>query len=111
MKMRYHDPDLEHDEAVRYLATSDVNKVTEALISIGLNELNGEWAEHTCLQFIDHPDDSFSAAAIVAIGHIARRFGAVDMAKITPAFERARRRSPSLSAAVNNAMDDIEMFT
>lgn len=109
--MRYHDPDLEHAEAVRYLATSDVNKVTEALISIGLNELNGEWAEHTCLQFIDHPDDSFSAAAIVAIGHIARRFGAVDMVKITPAFERARRRSPSLSAAVNNAMDDIEMFT
>ncbi|MDO9343997.1 hypothetical protein [Pseudomonas pergaminensis] len=111
MTMRYHDPSLEHDEAVRYLATSDVSKVTEALISIGLDETNGDWAEHTCLQFIEHPDDEISAAAIVAIGHIARRFGALDMTKVTPALEQARRRSPSLSAAVNDAMDDIEMFT
>lgn len=111
MIMRYHDPSLSHDEAVLYLATSDVSKVTEALISIGLDEMDGEWAQGTCLQFIRHPDDQIAAAAIVAIGHIARRFGELDMTKITPAFEQARRRSPSLSAAVNDATDDIEMFT
>lgn len=111
MTMRYHDPSLDHDEAVRYLATTDRGKVTEALISIGLDEMDGEWAQHTCLQFIGHPDDEIAAAAIVAIGHIARRFGEVDMTKITPAFEQARQRSSSLSAAVNDAMDDIKMFT
>lgn len=111
MTMRYHDPSLTHDEAVQYLATSDVSKVTEALISIGLDEMDGAWAQETCLQFIEHKEGDIAAAAIVAIGHIARRFGEVDMKKIAPAFEQARRRSPSLSAAVNDAMDDIEMFT
>lgn len=111
MTMRYHDPSLDHDEAVRYLATTDRAKVTEALISIGLDEMDGEWAQQTCIQFIGHPDEQIASAAIVAIGHIARRFGEVDMAKIIPAFEQARRRCSTLSAAVNDAMDDIEMFT
>ena len=44
---------LEHDEAVRYLATSDVSG---GLISIGLDDTNGEWAEHTCLQLIERPE-------------------------------------------------------
>ncbi|OPA96258.1 hypothetical protein BFW88_06030 [Pseudomonas fluorescens] len=111
MTMRYHDPSLDHDEAVRYLATTDRAKVTEALISIGLNEMDGEWAQQTCIQFIGHPDNQTASAAIVAIGHIARRFGEVDMTKVIPAFEQARRRGSALSAAVNDAMDDIEMFT
>ncbi|KRP60888.1 hypothetical protein [Pseudomonas trivialis] len=111
MTMRYHDPSLDHDKAVRYLATTDRSKVTEALISIGLNEMDGGWAQNTCFQFIGHPDDDIASAAIVAIGHIARRFGEIDMTKIIPAFEQARRRGTALSASVNDAMDDIEMFT
>ncbi len=50
MSMRYHDPSLSHDEAISLLATNDLNKITEALISIGLNETDATWAQETCLR-------------------------------------------------------------
>ncbi|KAB0566297.1 hypothetical protein C9383_01085 [Pseudomonas palleroniana] len=111
MTMRYHDPSLDRDEAVRFLATPDPNKVTEALISIGLNEMDSTWAQETCLQFVTNPDDDIASAAIIAIGHIARRFGEVEITKISASFEQAKRRSPSLSGVVDDALGDIEMYT
>ena len=48
MNMRYHYPDLTHDESVNDLATGDISKVTTALISDGLNEIDGAWAQDVC---------------------------------------------------------------
>ncbi|KAB0566298.1 hypothetical protein C9383_01080 [Pseudomonas palleroniana] len=111
MKMRYHDPDLSHDEAIRDLATGDTEKATTALISIGLNETDGAWAQDTCLMYVNHHDSMIASAAIVAIGHIARRFGALDMTKVSPALQQAERKDPSLRGVIGSALDDIEMFT
>lgn len=111
MNMRYHDPDLTHDEAVHDLATGDMMKVTTALISIGLNELDGVWAQDVCLQHINNGGEAIASAAIVAIGHIARRFGVLDMARVTPALLQAEHKCPALKGVIGSAMDDIEMFT
>ncbi|MBM9487785.1 hypothetical protein JBE38_17800 [Pseudomonas sp. ICBG1301] len=111
MKMRYHDPDLSHDEAIRDLATGDTEKATTALISIGLNETDGTWAQDTCLTYVKRDDSMIASAAIVAIGHIARRFGALDMTKVSPALQQAERKDPSLRGVIGSALDDIEMFT
>jgi hypothetical protein len=111
MNMRYHDPDLTHDEAVHDLGTGDISKVTTALISIGLNETNGTWAQNVCLQHMDSDNDEIASAAIVAIGHIARRFGTLDMEKVAPALTQAERKCPALRGVIGSAMDDIEMFT
>ena len=111
MNMRYHDPDLTHDESVNDLATGVVSKITTALISVGLNETDGTWAQSVCLQHIHHDNEAIASAAIVAIGHIARRFGALDMDKVLPALQQAMRKCPALSGVIGSAMDDIEMFT
>ncbi|AUO21674.1 MULTISPECIES: hypothetical protein [unclassified Pseudomonas] len=111
MSMRYHDPSLSHDEAISLLATNDLNKITEALISIGLNETDATWAQETCLRYVSNDDENIASAAIIAIGHIARRFGELDMAKISPALQQAKTKSPFLSGAVQDTLDDIHMFT
>lgn len=111
MNMRYHDPDLTRDEAVHDLATGDVSKVTTALISVGLNEMDCTWAQDVCLRHMDNDNEEIASAAIVAIGHIARRFGTLDMARVTPALIRAEHKCPALSGVIGSAMDDIEMFT
>ncbi|CRM17749.1 MULTISPECIES: hypothetical protein [Pseudomonas] len=111
MNMRYHDPDLTHDESVTDLATGDVSKVTTALISVGLNETDCTWAQSVCLQHMRDDNEDIASAAIVAIGHIARRFGTLDMDKVMPALQQAMRKCPALSGVIGSAMDDIEMFT
>lgn len=111
MNMRYHDPDLTHDESVNDLATGDISKITTALISVGLNEIDGAWAQDVCLQHMDNDNEEIASAAIVAIGHIARRFGTLDMNRVTPALRQAKRKCPALSGVIGSAMDDIEMFT
>ena len=45
------------------------------------------------------------------VRHIARRFGELDMAKISPALQQAKTKSPFLSGAVQDTLDDIQMFT
>ncbi|MEX5539269.1 hypothetical protein [Pseudomonas poae] len=111
MNMRYHDPDLTHDESINALATGDVSKVTTALISVGLNEIDGTWAQSVCLQYMHDDNEAIASAAIVAIGHIARRFGALDMDRVIPALQQAKRKCPALSGVIGSATDDIKMFT
>lgn len=109
--MIYHDPSLSHDEAISFLTTTDLSKVTEAIISIGLNETDATWAQETCLRYVSNDDENIASAAIIAIGHIARRFGELDMAKISPALQQAKTKSTFLSGAVQDTLDDIQMFT
>ncbi len=111
MNMRYHDPLMSHDEAASDLTTGDQSKITTALISVGLNETDSIWAQEVCLQHMNDNNPAIASAGIVAIGHIARRFGALDMARVSPALQQAQRKFPSLSGVVESALDDIEMFT
>jgi hypothetical protein len=111
MSLRYHDPSLSQDEAISFIATNDLTKVTEALISIGLNETDAIWAQETCVKYANNDNEDIASAAIIAIGHIARRFGELDMAKVMPVLQQAKRKSPSLSGVVQDALDDIQMFT
>lgn len=109
--MRYYDPDLSHEEVVSDLTTEDYGKVTTALISIGLNEIDGAWAQEVCLKHVTHDKQAIASAAIVAIGHIARRFKTLDMTKVYDALLYAGQKHPSLSGVIGGARDDIEIFT
>ncbi|MFY0728942.1 hypothetical protein [Pseudomonas sp. NFX15] len=107
----YQDPSVNHDEAVRLLASHLDANVVHALVSIGLNEEDRVWAQDTCLGYLESGSESETAAAVTALGHIARRFGEINLDKVTPAFERVKLKFPSLEAITADTLDDIEMFT
>nr|WP_050550139.1 hypothetical protein [Pseudomonas sp. GM18] len=85
--------------------------VVAALISIGLNEQDMIWAQHTCLKYLESETESVAAAAITALGHIARRQGDLDLDVVLPALEKVKKKSPSLEGTVVDTLDDIETFT
>ena len=65
-----------------------------------------EWACH-----LREHTQSVAAAAITALGHIARRFGQLEMQAVMPALDSVQAKFPALEATVADTLEDIEMFT
>jgi len=111
VSLLYQDPSVSHDEAVRLLASDVDANVIAALISIGLNEENRIWAQSICLKYLVSENESVTASAITALGHIARRHGEVDRETVLPALEKVKHKFPSLDGVVEDTLDDIDVFT
>ncbi|MGF6168656.1 MULTISPECIES: hypothetical protein [Pseudomonas] len=111
MSLTYQDPSIDHDESIRLLASGAQENVIRALISIGLNEPDGNWAQQICFQHLSSETEAIAASAITALGHIARRHGRLDTETILPELENLKRRMPSLQGVIEDTIDDIEMFT
>lgn len=106
----YHDPFMSHDEVVTLLHSQNETDIGTALISIGLYEPDGAWAQQICLHYMSNSKEHLMAPAITALGHLARRFGELEMDKVLPALHDAGEKYPSLNGTISDAMDDIEMF-
>ena len=111
MSLLYQDPTMSHEEATRLLASNVETSVVAALISIGLNEQDKTWAWNTCLKYLESESESVAAAAITALGHIARRQGGLDVGAVIPALEKVKEKFPSLEGIVADTLDDVETFT
>ena len=111
MSPLYQDPSMSHEEATRLLASGVETSVATALVSIGLNEQDRIWAQNTCLKYLESESESVAAAAITALGHIARRQGDLDLGAVLPALEKVKEKFPSLEGTVADTLDDIEAFT
>ena len=96
---------------MRLLASGEETNVATALVSIGLNEQDKIWALNTCLKYLESESESVAAAAITALGHIARRQGDLDLGAVLPALEKLKEKFPSLEGTVADTLDDIEAFT
>ncbi len=96
---------------MRLLASGEETNVATALVSIGLNEQDKIWAQNTCLKYLESESESVAAAAITALGHIARRQGDLDLGAVLPALEKLKEKFPSLEGTVADTLDDIEAFT
>ncbi len=111
MGFLYQDPSMSHEEASKLLAGDVETNVAAALVSIGLNEQDKIWAQNTCLKYLESESKSVAAAAITALGHIARRHGDLDLGAVLPALEKVKEKFPSVEGTVSDTLDDIEAFT
>jgi len=107
----YHDPSISHDEAASLFDSGLEENIVTALISIGLNEQDSAWAQAICLKHLESGTQSVAAAAIIALGHVVRRFGELEMQAVMPALDSVKGKFPALEATVADTLDDIEMFT
>lgn len=110
MSLLYQDPSMSHEEAVRLLDSGLETNIVAALLSIGLNQQDRIWAQTICLKYLDRGTEQVVAAAITALGHIARRHGELDMNAVMPALNIAKTKFPALEAIVADTLDDIEVF-
>lgn len=83
--------------------------VVAALISIGLNDRDSQWAQKACLILVDSERESIVASAVTALGEIARNQGELDRERVLPALANVKRRFPGLTGTVAAALGDLAM--
>lgn len=80
-----------------------------AVLRLGLFSESQAIAEASCLKALSDPAANVQSAAALAIGHLARRFQAIDPE--TERTVRGRANDAWMSARVSDALDDINHFT
>jgi hypothetical protein len=63
-------------------ATPD--ELVRAVLAVALHDDDRAWAEAFCERFARHPDPGVRGSALLGFGHLARRFGELDAARIRP---------------------------
>lgn len=111
MSLIYQNPSINHDEAIRLLSSGIDANVIAALVSIGLNETDRNWAQDICLKYLTSKTEAIVAAAATALGHIARRHRELDTETVFAALESVKRMHPSLQGIIEDTLDDIDIFT
>lgn len=111
MGLIYQNPRIPHDEAILLLASGTDADISTALVSIGLNETDSNWAQDICLKYLTSKTEAIVAAAATALGHIARRHGELDAETVFAALESVKRMHPSLQGIIEDTLDDIDVFT
>lgn len=111
MGLIYQNPRIPHDEAILLLASGTDADISTALVSIGLNEADRNWAQDICLKHLTSKTESIVASAATALGHIARLHGELDTETVFAALESAKQTHPSLQGIIEDTLGDIDVFT
>ncbi|MFG2182390.1 hypothetical protein ACGFLS_27225 [Streptomyces abikoensis] len=107
--MEYRSPEeISEEEAEAIFATGEPSEICPALISVALHLPDREWVEKHILAFLNHEDPDVRRCAAVSSGHMARIHGAVGQGVLDAL--RLLLADSAVSGAVEDAMDDIEMF-
>ncbi|MDM8348118.1 hypothetical protein P8H27_04320 [Pseudomonas sp. sp1636] len=110
MSLSYQDPTISHDHAIHLLSTNDPELIISAIISIGLNETDWQWAQDICLQHLKNSNESIVSASITALSHIARLHEKLDLEKAINALKETQEKHPSLAGNVTDTLEDFEIF-
>jgi len=69
------------------------------------------WVQSVYLHWMHHEDHWVAGAAITGLGHLARCARRMDKAIVVPALEALVQNRPAMAGKIENALDDIAMFT
>lgn len=107
--MRYEEAEpISRAAAQKTLASGEPKRVSEALIAIALHDPDRRWAQETAVAFLSDPDPEIRGAAATCLGHLARRYGRVDV----PAIDalRALVTDPNVGGRAEDALEDIAQY-
>jgi len=85
-------------------------EIVHALLGVTHHEADWEWVQDHCLSFLNSPLSDVRNTAIICLGHLARIHRKLDRPKVLAALANMRT-NPECSGFVEDALDDIEMFT
>lgn len=93
------------------LHSSDIEKVTDAMLYL-INSCNDlDWAEHVMIEMFGNENKNVKGLALACLGHLARIHGVINNKKIIPFLEKiVDENIEELSGRAEDALDDIHMF-
>lgn len=102
-------PPITRDEIKDRLTAEDENASAEALIRMSLWESDWEWAESICLTLLANDKKRVRTAALIALGHLARRFHKLHLELVIPAINKLLC-DPDCQGVAGDVLDDIAVF-
>lgn len=110
MKLLYEEPlPIELSDAKSQMASEEPALIADALLRASLSEVDASWIEAASLQALERPELEVRWAATLALGHLVRRYGHLDLdavlSKIKPLGE-----DPKLWGRIDDLLDDIGTF-
>jgi uncharacterized protein YfeS len=100
---------LGRDDLERARADHDVPTIREATIALALTEPDRQWMERQLVELMRDADGSVRSIAALAVGHLARVHGQIDLEGVTPMLWDLLEDSETAGNAAN-ALDDISTF-
>jgi hypothetical protein len=101
---------MSHEEVESALSDGTAEQAARALLSVALHDGDRLWVEGKCLGALQDPRGEVRAAAITALGHVARIHRAVPSDAVIPQLMRLKN-DPQLGGLVEDTLEDILMFT
>lgn len=81
--------EFSQEEALASLCRDLPDELHVVVIGVALYERQAEFAEQFCHRLVDHGNETVRGNAILGFGHLARRFGNLESARIKWLVERA----------------------
>lgn len=100
---------LGRDDLERARADHDVPIIREATIALALTEPDRQWMERQLVELMRDADGSVRSIAALAVGHLARVHGQIDLEGVMPVLWDLFEDSETVGNAAN-ALDDISTF-
>jgi hypothetical protein len=85
-------------------------ELLRTVIAIGLHAAAVGPAQAACLRLSSHQDDNVRGNALLALGHLARRFGSLDQAARGAVEAGLADPSGYVRGQADSAADDLEHF-
>ena len=111
-RMRYEPiPASTPAEVEAAIARGRPDELLYAVLSASLYSDELEWAQDVCLRLAAHPHFNVRGNALLGFGHLARRFGRLDEARVRPLLEAGMRDADEyVRGQAHDAADDAEHF-
>ena len=94
------------------IARNDPDELLRLAIGIALHGNDPDWAQQVCVQLASHAHANVRGNAILGFGHLARRFGTLDIATVGPLVRAALSDGERyVREQADVAADDLEQFS
>jgi hypothetical protein len=100
---------ITHEELSAALRGSKASEAARAILRMALHESDFAWAESECLAALHDSRPEVKAAAITALGHLARIHHALIHPTVVAEL-RSLQNDPRFAGIAEDALDDVSTF-
>lgn len=103
-------PQLTHAEVERVFTAGSPEEMQRAILSVGTNDPDFDWSQDWCVTLSRHDEEWVRGNALLALGHLARRFGKLNEHAIRRVSAGLEDASAVVHERANAAADDIDHY-
>jgi hypothetical protein len=111
-RRRYEDiPEFTRRDVEDIVSRGNPAELCYVAISVSMFSTDFDWAQSICLLLASHIDVTVRGNAVLSLGHLARRFGRLDLNVVGPVYQAAIHDPEDyVRSQAESGLDDIVHF-